>query len=107
DPAGSWGRRLREVRGFAFDLDGTIWEGPRLLPGATALVDDVRRAGIGIVFASNSSRHGSGVLCRRLAELGLVAAPREVLAALDLAGEEVRRRMGPVRVLSIGTDELD
>jgi 4-nitrophenyl phosphatase len=30
-----------------------------------------------------------------------------MLAALDLAGEEVRRRLGPVRVLSIGTDELD
>jgi 4-nitrophenyl phosphatase len=107
DPAGSLWRRLQELRGFAFDLDGTIWEGPRLLPGATSLVDDLRRAGLGVVFASNSSRHASGVLCQRLAELGLVAAPREVLAALDLAGAEVRRRMGPVRVLAVGTDELD
>src|SRR5262249_45158360 len=33
-------------------------------------------------------------------------APHEMLAALDLAGEEVHRRMGSVRVLPIGTEEL-
>jgi HAD superfamily hydrolase (TIGR01450 family) len=99
--------RLQELRGFAFDLDGTIWEGPRLLPGATALVEDLRASGLRVVFASNSSRHASGVLRHRLAELGIVAAAEEMLAALDLAGEEVRRRLGPERVLAIGTDELD
>jgi glycerol-1-phosphatase len=100
-------RRLQDLRGFAFDLDGTIWEGPRLLPGAVELVEDLREAGLGVVFASNSSRHASGVLRHRLAELGIVATADQMLAALDLTGEEVRRRLGPVNVLSIGTDELD
>jgi 4-nitrophenyl phosphatase len=99
--------RLRELRGFALDLDGTIWEGPRLLPGAVELVEDLRGAGMGVVFASNSSRHASGVLRARLADLGIVASAEEMLAALDLAGAEVRRRLGTVRALSIGTDELD
>ena len=89
-------RRLRDLRGFALDLDGTIWEGPRLLPGAVELVEDLRGAGLGVVFASNSSRHASGVLRRRLEELGIVATAEEMLAALDLAGEEVRRRFGPI-----------
>ena len=106
-PGSAVWRRLQELRGFAFDLDGTIWEGPRLLPGAIGLVEDLRASGLRVVFASNSSRHASGVLRPRLAELGIVAAPEEMLAALDLAGEEVRRRLGPVRVLAIGTDELD
>lgn len=98
--------RLRDLRGFAFDLDGTIWEGPRLMPGAVELVGELRGAGLGVVFASNSSRHGAGVLRSRLVELGIDAGVREMLAALDLAGEEVRRQMGAVRVLPVGTDEL-
>ena len=98
--------RLRDLRGFAFDLDGTIWEGPRLLAGAVELVDDLRASRVPVVFASNSSRHASGVLRNRLAELGIDSSPKETLAALDLAGEEVRREMGAVRVLPIGTDEL-
>ncbi len=56
DTAGSVSARLRALRGFAFDLDGTIWEGPRLMPGAEVLVDDLRGSGIKVVFASNSSR---------------------------------------------------
>jgi HAD superfamily hydrolase (TIGR01450 family) len=100
-------QRLQDLRGFALDLDGTIWEGPRLLPGAFELVEDLRGAGLRLVFASNSSRHASGVLQRRLADLGIIATEEEMLAALDLAGEEVRQRLGQVRVLSIGTDELD
>ncbi len=99
-------KRLAEIRGFAFDLDGTIWEGPRLMDGAVDLVDELRSAGLGVVFASNSSRHGARVLARRLAELGINSGPGEMLAALDLAGEEVRRRMGSIRVLAVGTDEL-
>src|SRR5262249_24489095 len=97
---------LRNLRGFAFDLDGTIWEGPRLMPGAVELVEDLRAARIAIVFASNSSRHVSRVLWSRLVDLGIESSPTEMLAALDLAGDEVRRKMGAVRVLPIGTDEL-
>lgn len=99
-------RRLQDVRGFAFDLDGTIWEGARLLPGAIALVADLHEAGLGVVYASNNSRHGSRLLWSQLGELGLVARPEEVIAAFDLVGQEIRRRLGPVRILAIGTDEL-
>jgi HAD superfamily hydrolase (TIGR01450 family) len=99
-------RSLSDVRGFAFDLDGTIWEGPRLLPGAAELVDDLRASGIGVVFASNCSRHGSKRLADLLGEMGVAAAAAEVLTPFDLVGEVVRRKLGPARVLVIGTDEL-
>jgi 4-nitrophenyl phosphatase len=97
---------LRDLRGFAFDLDGTIWEGPALLPGAVELVEDVRGAGIGVVFASNCSRSGSTDLSQRLGELGIAATPTEVLTPFDLVGGEVHRRLGPVAVLVVGNDEL-
>ncbi len=99
-------KSLGALRGFTFDLDGTIWEGPRLLPGAAELVADLRREGLGVVFASNCSRHGSPLLCRKLADLGIAAAPSEVFTPFDLVGEEVKRRVGPVPVLVIGTDQV-
>lgn len=97
---------LRTIRGFAFDLDGTIWAGPRLLPGAAELVADLREAGVQVVFATNSSRHGSHAIAAALARLGIPAEPREVVAAFDLTADEVFERMGPVPVLALGTDEL-
>jgi 4-nitrophenyl phosphatase len=99
-------RALTDLKGFAFDLDGTIWEGPTLLPDATTLVADIRSAGLGVVFASNSSRHGSRTLCRQLADLGIPASPTEVVTPFDLVGEAIKRRLGPVRILVLGTDDL-
>ena len=97
---------LRNLRGFAFDLDGTIWEGPILLPGAIDLVTDLRATGFGVMFVSNCSRSGSGPLSRRLIELGITADADEVLTPFDLVGGEVDRRLGPVPILVIGTKEL-
>jgi HAD superfamily hydrolase (TIGR01450 family) len=97
---------LSDLRGFAFDLDGTIWEGPALLPDAVELVKDLRAARLGVVFASNCSRSGSSELSRRLVELGIAANPTEVLTPFDLVGGEVRRRLGPVPVLVVGNEEL-
>ena len=99
-------RLLRDLRGFAFDLDGTIWEGPVLLPGAVELVNDVRAAGLGVVFASNCSRSGSVVLGHRLAELGITTKPGEILTPFDLVGGEVKRALGPTPVLVVGTRDL-
>ena len=97
---------LREVRGFAFDLDGTIWAGPHLLPGAAELVEALRRAGHALVFASNSSRHGAETLAEVLSGLGIPAGRQDVVAAFDLVAGEVLDRLGPVDVLVLGTDEL-
>src|SRR5271166_5160414 len=98
---------LGEIRGFAFDLDGTIWAGPTLLPGAAELVANLRGAGLGVVFASNQSRHGSALLARRLTAMGIDADDSDVVAAFDLVGDEILRRLGPLRVMPLGTIDLD
>src|SRR3954471_11630036 len=85
---------LGRIRGFAFDLDGTIWAGPALLPGAGELVAALRGASVPVVFASNSSRQGSSHLARRLTDLGIEASQTDVVAAFDLVADEILRRMG-------------
>jgi len=99
-------QRLREIRGFAFDLDGTIWAGPKLLPGAIELIESIRSTGLRVVFASNGSRHGPERIGQRLKDLGIEADLSEIVTAFHLAGEEIRRHSGPLRVLVVGTDEL-
>ena len=99
-------QRLREIRGFAFDLDGTIWAGARLLPGAIELVESIRSMGLRVVFASNGSRHGPEHLGRRLKDLGIEASLSEIVTAFHLAGEEILKHSGPLRVLVVGTDDL-
>ena len=47
--AGGEALRLGAFRGFAFDLDGCVWAGSTLLPGARELVEALRAAGHGVV----------------------------------------------------------
>ena len=104
--AGSERNSLGMLQGFAFDLDGTVWAGPSLLPGAPELISALRGAGLPVVFASNSSRHGAGLLAERLSSLGIPASAADVVTAFDLVGEEILRRLGPTRVLPLGTMDL-
>lgn len=97
---------LGDLRGFAFDLDGCIWAGQALLPGAADLVRALRAGGRRVVFVTNSSRELSPGLSARLTRLGIPTPPEEVLAALELLGETIRRRIGVARVLGLGTDEM-
>jgi HAD superfamily hydrolase (TIGR01450 family) len=98
--------KLAGLRGFAFDLDGCIWAGSTLLPGAQELVDALRAARRGVVFVTNSSRERAGQIADRLSRLGIPAEARDVLAALDLLGETIRRRVGRAAVLPLGTREM-
>lgn len=102
----SEGPPLGRIRGFAFDLDGTIWAGSRLLAGAAELVAELRAEHVPVVFVSNSSRQGADVLAGRLTNLGIRAGTYDVAAAFDLVAEEILRRLGRVRVLPLGTRDL-
>ena len=65
---------LSALRGFGFDLDGCIWAGPALLPGARDLVEALRGEGRGVVFVTNSSRERAAQIAERLTRLGIPAA---------------------------------
>jgi HAD superfamily hydrolase (TIGR01450 family) len=97
---------LHDLRGFAFDLDGCIWAGATLLPGAAEMVAALRQADRRVVFVTNSSRERAASIAARLTRHGIETPPEDVLAALDLLGEAIRRRHGPVGVLALGTTEL-
>jgi HAD superfamily hydrolase (TIGR01450 family) len=96
---------LAEVRGFVVDLDGCVWNGRVLNPGArevlAALAEDGRR----LAFISNNSRATGGDLRARLQSLG-VGVAEHVLTPLDIIGPVIRDRWGPSRVLVIGAREM-
>ncbi len=97
---------LGTLHGFAFDLDGCIWAGPALLPGAAELIAALREAGHRVLFVTNSSRELAPAIAGKLARLGIPTPPADVLAALGLLGEAIHRRIGAARVLAIGTEQM-
>ncbi|MHA6524802.1 HAD-IIA family hydrolase [Tessaracoccus sp. G1721] len=61
-----------EIKGaYIFDLDGTIYLGDHLLPGAARLIRELRRRNIPVRFLSNNPTKDPVQYQRKLAKLGL------------------------------------
>ncbi len=96
---------LAGVRGFVFDLDGCVWNGNVLNPGAGETLAALHGAGRGLAFLTNNSRATGPDILRRLQALG-VAVAEHALTPLEIIGEVIARRFGASRVLVIGAEEL-
>jgi len=99
------GSILAGVRGFVFDLDGCVWNGSALNPGAREALAALHGAGRGLAFLTNNSRATAEDVRRRLRALGVTCA-EHTLTPLEIIGEVIARRFGPSRVLVIGAPEL-
>ena len=98
---------LAEARGFVFDLDGCVWTGDVLVPGAAEVLALLRSQGRGVCFLTNNSRARAATLQPKLERLGVQAAAREVLTPLEILGEVITSRFGISQVLAIGGPELE
>ena len=72
---------LEDIEGVLLDLDGTIFVGDRLVPGAADAVGALRRSGLPLRFGTNTTRMPRAALVSRLQEMGLELDPGEVLTA--------------------------
>ncbi len=100
-------RALREMGGFVFDLDGCVWTGDVLMPGAADVLTLLREQGRRVSFLTNNSRARAATVQAKLARLGVDADVHEVLTPLEILGEVVSSRWGASRILAIGGPELE
>ncbi len=88
-------RLVHRTEGFVFDLDGTIYLGEDLIPGAAQVVQRARRAGKRIVFLTNKPIATREDYARKLNRLGIPCEADEVVnSSLVLARYLQKRRPG-------------
>jgi HAD superfamily hydrolase (TIGR01450 family) len=94
-----------DLRGLVFDLDGCVWNGDVLEPGAREALATLHGEGRRLGFLSNNSRATGGDLRERLHRLGVTQA-EVVLTPLEIIGQVITERFGAARVLVIGARQL-
>lgn len=65
--------------GYIFDLDGTIYLGETLLPGAAHLIATLRTMGRRILFLSNNPTRDTTMYAAKLTALGINATPNDII----------------------------
>jgi phosphoglycolate/pyridoxal phosphate phosphatase family enzyme len=86
-------RGLHDFAGYIFDLDGTVYLGEHLLPGAEQALASLRAAGKHVAFISNNPLGRASEYVAKLNDLGVHASPEEVInsaGALRLSLSEKR-----------------
>jgi len=64
--------------GFIFDLDGTVYLGDTLLPGAQETIQTIRDSNKDMVFVSNKPLERRSVYARKLTRLGIPVEENQV-----------------------------
>jgi arabinose operon protein AraL len=89
-------------RGWLLDLDGTIYLGERLIPGADAAVAALRAAGRRVAFLSNKPLPTRAAYAAKLSRLGVPAAPDDVINSSLVLARHLRDRDPGAPVFVIG-----
>lgn len=87
------------ARGLICDLDGVVYRGRHLCPGAAQGLALARDAGVGLVFLTNNAGRTAADVVQQLRGYGVAVQGAEVLTSAQVAAALIRRR----RLLPAGT----
>ncbi|MFG2196874.1 HAD-IIA family hydrolase [Streptomyces sp. NPDC048639] len=73
----------RRYAGYALDLDGTVYLGDALLPGADEAIAQLRGDGARVVFVTNKTLESARDYAEKLTRLGVPATTDDIVTALD------------------------
>jgi arabinose operon protein AraL len=93
-------------QGYLFDLDGTIYLGEALLPGAKALVAGLRDAGRRVAFLSNKPLDSRAAYAAKLDRLGIPATADDVINSSFVLARYLARESPGARCFVIGEPPL-
>lgn len=89
------------------DLDGVIYVGPTGVPGAAEALAAARAAGMRLAFVTNNALRTPAAVAAHLTELGVPAAPAEVITSAQAACRVLAERLpAGARVLVVGGEGL-
>lgn len=92
--------------GYILDLDGTVYRGDHLVPGAQAAVARLRAAGCGVVFLSNKPLESRASYAAKLTRLGIPTPAEDVINSSWALIHYLREHTPAARLFVIGEEAL-
>lgn len=98
---------LRRKKLFLFDLDGTLYLGDTLFPGAKELLACIRARGGQYRFLTNNSSRSVAAYVKKLTRLGIAAETSDFLTSVDALIHYLREHGGEDRRYYVcGTESM-
>lgn len=91
---------------YLFDLDGTIYLGEDLIPGAPEAIARLRGRGAQVMYVTNKPLSRPEEYADKLVRLGLPTAPEEIITSAMVLADYLRTHEAGARVLLVGEQVL-
>jgi NagD protein len=89
-------------KGFIFDLDGTVYRGDSLIPGADRVIRLLREKGKKVVFLSNKPLQTREDYASKLTRLGIPTQPDEVINSTFVMTNYLKKIAPEARLFVVG-----
>lgn len=100
-------QRLKQIRHFVMDLDGTVYNGRTLFPFIKQLLGDLKKKHIDYTFLTNNSSQSAEAYVRKLRSMGLPVKRSQVYTSTQATIDFLRRHHPKLkRLYLIGTNSL-
>ena len=99
--------RLKQVRCFLLDMDGTFYLGDQLLPGAKDFIHYCENNGIEYLFLTNNSSKNAGDYVEKLHRLGVEVVREKILTSGEATCSYLNKKQPGKRVFLAGTPALE
>lgn len=97
---------MRTYQTYLFDLDGTIYLGDELLPGASQTISRLKETGAAIRYVTNNPTRLASDYARKLTSLGITTAAEEVITSVTATTRWLKSNAPSARVFAIGEAPL-
>lgn len=97
---------MMTYRGYLFDLDGTIYLGDQLLPGAAETIHEIKSSGAVVRYVTNNPTRAAADYASKLTHLGIPTARGEVITSVTATTMWLTTHHPDARVYAIGEQSL-
>ena len=99
--------RFNKIECFIFDMDGTIYLGGRLLPGAASLINYLRDQAIPHYFLTNNSSRSKLDYVKKLTALKLPITADQIFTSGEATAIYLQRKKPGAHLFVVGTPSLE
>lgn len=85
-------KKLKNIRQYLLDMDGTIYLDNELFDGTTEFLDFVKKSGGRCIFMTNNSSKSVEKYIEKLASMGIKADRDDFLTSLDATAEYLKKQ---------------
>ena len=91
---------------YILDLDGVVYRGRTVIPGACESIDRLRSSGSRVVFLTNNATRTREAIARRLVDMGISCSAGDVISSAYAASVYISGQYGSSTIYPVGEQGL-